>query len=257
MKVVLFCGGAGTRLGEPSARVPKPLVPVGDEPLLWHLMQYYMHFGHDEFILCVGYGADLIKEFFVGNGEARLKDVRVSDGAAAIEVVGGGTGRKVLLVDTGVDASIGQRLRAVAGLLESDEMFLANYSDGLTDLALPEYVDEFSTTDAVGSFLAVHPSQSFHSVALDCNGTVTDLRPARDSDLWINGGYFVFRNEIFDYLHDGEDLVDAPFQRLIAERRLRAYQFDGFWASMDTYKDKMKFDELNGQGRVPWMVWKP
>jgi glucose-1-phosphate cytidylyltransferase len=256
MKVVLFCGGAGTRLREHSERVPKPLAPIGDQPLLWHLMRYYRHFGHDEFILCVGYGADLIKEFFLGHGGARCTDVEVADGGAAVEILEDTTSRKVVLVDTGVHASIGQRLRAVAELLDRDEMFLANYSDGLTDLPLAEYVDEFSMTDAVGSFLAVHPSQSFHSVAVDGCGIVTDFRPARESGLWINGGFFVFRNAIFDYLHDGEDLVEAPFQRLIGERRLRAHQFDGFWASMDTYKDKMMFDELNRQGRAPWMVWK-
>jgi glucose-1-phosphate cytidylyltransferase len=233
MKVVLFCGGAGTRLREASERLPKPLMPIGNQPLLWHLMRYYEHFGHDEFILCAGYGAEHIEEF-----------------------LGDSTNRRVSLVDTGEHASIGERLRSVAGLVEGDEMFLANYSDGLTDLALPEYVDEFSTTDAVGSFLAVHPSQSFHSVVVDDDGAVTALRSAHDSDLWINGGFFVFRKEIFDFLYEGEDLVDAPFQRLIAERRLLAYKYDGFWACLDTYKDKLNFDALHRQGLTPWMVWK-
>ena len=233
MKVVLFCGGAGTRLREASQRLPKPLTPVGNQPLLWHLMRYYEHFGHNEFILCAGYGAEHIKDF--------LRD---------------SPNRRVSLVDTGEQASIGERLRSIAGLVDGDEMFLANYSDGLTDLALPEYIDEFSTTDAVGSFLAVHPSQSFHSVVVDDDGTVTAFRSAHDSDLWINGGFFVFRKEIFDYVYEGEDLVDAPFQRLIAERRLLGQKYDGFWACLDTYKDKLNFDALNRQGLTPWMVWK-
>jgi glucose-1-phosphate cytidylyltransferase len=135
-------------------------------------------------------------------------------------------------------------------------MFLANYSDGLSDLDLSEYLDEFTTTDAVGSFLAVHPSQSFHTAMVDDDGAVIDIRPAAETDLWINGGFFVFRNAIFDYIRDGEDLVEAPFQRLIAERRLHAYQFDGFWACMDTYKDKLTFDALCDRGQTPWMVWK-
>ena len=234
MKVVLFCGGLGTRLREYSPTVPKPLVPGGDPPIVWHLMRYYAHYGHDEFVLCLGHGADLIRQYVDG----QELDWRVT------------------LVDTGVGASVGERLRSVAPLVAGDEMFLANYSDGLTDLDLTEYVDEFSTTDAVGSFVAVRASQSFHAVEVDDCGVVTDFRPACESDLRINGGFFVFRNEIFHCVGDGEDLVDAPFQRLVAERRLRAYQFDGFWACMDTYKDKLMFDELHEQRRAPWMVWK-
>jgi glucose-1-phosphate cytidylyltransferase len=256
MKVVLFCGGAGTRMGEPSIAVPKPLVPIGNRPLLWHLVRYYGHYGHDEFILCVGRGADLIKQFFEKYFEARVKDVWVTNGAT-VEVLEDFANRTVSLVDTGMTSSIGERLRAVAEVLDGDEMFLANYSDGLTDLDLSEYVDEFTTTDAVGSFLAVHPSQSFHAAVVDDEGAVIDIRPASETDLRINGGFFVFRNAIFDYIHDGDDLIDGPFQRLIAERRLRAHQFDGFWACMDTYKDKLTFDALYDQGQTPWMVWKP
>jgi glucose-1-phosphate cytidylyltransferase len=254
MKVVLFCGGAGTRMGE-SMTVPKPLVPIGNRPLLWHLVRYYGHFGHDEFILCVGRGADLIKRFFEKYFEARVKDVWVTNGAT-VEVLEDFANRKVSLVHTGMTSSIGQRLCAVAEVLDGDETFLANYSDGLTDLDLSEYVDQFTTTDAVGSFLAVHPSQSFHAAVVDDEGAVVDIRPASEAEIRINGGFFVFRNAIFDYIHDGDDLVEAPFQRLIAERRLRAHQFDGFWACMDTYKDKLTFDALYDQGQTPWMVWK-
>lgn len=256
MKVVLFCGGAGTRLSEYTMTVPKPLVLIGDQPLVWHLMRYYSHFGHDEFILCVGHGADLMRQFFHGRFDGRVKDSWESDGAT-VEVLENGTKGTVSLVDTGTESSIGQRLLAVVDVLDGDEMFLANYSDALSDLDLGSYIDGFSTTDAVGSFLAVHPSQSFHAAVVDDQGAVIDFRSAAESNIRINGGFFVFRHEIFDYLRDGEDLVEAPFQRLIAERRLRAHEFDGFWACLDTYKDKLRFDALNRQGRPPWMVWKP
>jgi glucose-1-phosphate cytidylyltransferase len=255
MKVVLFCGGAGTRLSEYSMTVPKPLVPIGSQPLVWHLMHYYRHFGHDEFVLCLGHGADLIRKYFHERFDERVKDFWNSDDTT-VEVLEGSTNGTVSLVDTGPESSIGERLLSVAEVLDGDEFFLANYSDGLTDLDLAAYLSEFSTTDAVGSFLAVHPSQSFHAAVVDDEGAVIDFRPAAEIDLRINGGFFVFRHEIFDYLRDGEDLVEAPFQRLIAERRLRAYPFDGFWACLDTYKDKLMFDALNRQERPPWMVWK-
>lgn len=234
MKVVLFCGGLGTRLREYSPTVPKPLVPIGEHPIVWHLMRYYAHYGHDEFVLCLGHGAELIREYV----EEQDFDWRVT------------------LVDTGVDASVGERLRSVASHVAGDEMFLANYSDGLSDVPLDRYVEEFRTSSAIGSLLSVRPSQTFHTVRVDPEGVVLAISAARDSDLRINGGFFVFRPEVFEHLHDGEDLVERPFTRLIELGRLRAHRYDGFWAAMDTMKDKVAFDEMEASGMAPWMVWK-
>jgi glucose-1-phosphate cytidylyltransferase len=234
MKVVLFCGGRGSRLREYSPTVPKPLVPIGDQPILWHLMRYYAHFGHDEFILCLGHGADLIREYF---GDHDL-------------------GWCVTLVDTGVNASVGERLRGVASHVADDEMFLANYSDGLSDLALDRYVEGFRASSAIGSLLCVKLSQTFHTVGVDGDGVVTDIRAARDAEVWINGGFFAFRPEVFEYLHEGEDLVEQPLGRLIELGRLRAHRHDGFWAAMDTLNDKVAFDDAEASGAAPWMVWK-
>ena len=234
MKVVLFCGGLGTRLREYSATVPKPLVPVGDHPIVWHLMRYYAHYGHDEFILCLGHGAELIREY-----------VREQD-----------FGWPVTLVETGVDASIGERLRSVASHVAGDEMFLANYSDGLSDLPLDRYIEEFRSSSAIGSLLCVRPSQTFHSVRIDPDGFVIEISAARDSGLWINGGFFAFRSQVFEHLHEGEDLVEEPFDRLIKRGMLRAHPYDGFWAAMDTMKDKVAFDDMEASGVAPWMVWK-
>jgi glucose-1-phosphate cytidylyltransferase len=234
MKVVLFCGGLGTRLREYSPTVPKPLVPVGEHPIVWHLMRYYAHYGHDEFILCLGHGAEHIREYV---------------GAQDFDW-------QVTLVDTGVGASVGERLRRVAPLVADDEMFLANYSDGLSDLPLDRYVDQFRSSRAIGSLLCVRPSQTFHAVRVDPDGVVLDVAAARDADLWINGGFFAFRPQIFEHLREGEDLVDEPFTRLIALGSLRAQRYEGFWAAMDTMKDKVAFDELEASGMAPWMVWK-
>ncbi len=234
MKVVLFCGGLGTRLREYSPTVPKPLVPIGDRPIIWHLMRYYAHFGHDEFVLCLGHGGELIREYFCREDP----------------------GWRVTLVDTGLDASVGERLRRVRSHVADDEMFLANYSDGLSDLALDRYVDGFRDSDAIGSLLCVRPSQTFHPVGVDADDVVVDIRPARDADVWINGGFFAFRPELFDHLHEGEDLVEEPFARLIERRGLRAHRHHGFWAAMDTMQDKLAFDEIEESDKAPWKVWK-
>lgn len=258
MKVVLFCGGLGTRMREHSETIPKPLVQVGDQPILLHLMRYYAHYGHDEFVLCLGYRGDLIKEFFLDYNEALYQDFRITDGGKRVELVDDdhAVDWNVSLVDTGLNANIGERLKAVAPYVEDDEVFLANYSDGLSDLPLPQYLDDFRSADAVASFLSVRPSQSFHLVTADEGGYVLGLEPVRESECWINGGFFAFRREIFEYIEEGEELVEQPFRRLVKERRLLTNRYRGFWASIDTYKDKIAIDNMYAGGDTPWMVWK-
>lgn len=257
MKVVLFCGGLGTRLREYSETVPKPLVTIGYRPILWHLMKYYAHYGHNEFILCLGYRGDLIKEFFLSYNECMSNDFQMSHGGKTIELYNRDIDSwKISFVDTGLNANIGQRLKAVQRLLRDEEMFLANYSDGLSDLPLAEYIDNFKGRRAVASFVSVRPSQSFHGVDVDAEGYVRDIRHVHQTDFRINGGFFVLRREIFDYMRDGEELVEEPFRRLIAERRLIAHRYDGFWAAMDTFKDKTNFDGMHARGDTPWTVWK-
>jgi glucose-1-phosphate cytidylyltransferase len=237
MKVVLFCGGLGTRLREHSDTIPKSLATIGSRPIIWHLMRYYAHFGHTHFVLCLGYRGEMIREFFEQDEEPR-------------------PAWRIDLVDTGQDATIAERLRAVKDRLEGDELFLANYSDGLSDLPLPSYLEAFRARDAVAGFVAVRNPQSFHVVSVDPAGTVTAFTRAQDADVWINGGFFVFRPAIFDYIHDGEELVEAPFRRLMQAGRLYSYKHQGFWAAIDTYKDKVSFDRRQACGDTPWEVWK-
>lgn len=256
MKVVLFCGGLGTRLREHTETVPKPMVNIGYRPILWHLMKYYAHFGHNEFILCLGHMGDQIKQYFIDYVEWKSNDFELCAANHEIRLFNRDIADwRIVFADTGINTNIGQRLTAVRQFLGDDEMFLANYSDGLSDLPLDEYLAFFAAGDTVASFLCARPSQSFHSVKLGTNGLVQQIRPAAEADIWINGGFFAFKQRIFDYLREGEDLVDAPFQRLIAERQLLAYRYDGFWACMDTYKDKKSFDEMDQQGVRPWQLW--
>jgi glucose-1-phosphate cytidylyltransferase len=256
VKVVIFCGGMGLRMREASEVLPKPMVPIGSRPVLWHVMKYYAHFGFTDFILCLGYRAEAIKEFFLTYNEALANDFVLSGGGTNIRLLKTDIQDwNITFVDTGLDAVIGQRLRAVRHLLRDDEMFLANYGDTLTDADLPAMIDRVKETGATASFLAVRPNYSFHTVSMDETGIVDDIEDVTQSNVWINGGYFVIRSELLDDLGPGEELVEEPFHRLIAQKRLLAQRHKGFWAPMDTLKDKQQLESLHESGRAPWELW--
>jgi glucose-1-phosphate cytidylyltransferase len=256
MKVVLFCGGMGMRLREFSDSVPKPMVNVGYRPILWHVMKYYAHFGHKDFILCLGWRGDHIKEYFMNYNEWVSNDFVLSSGGAVVDLLNSDIHDwHITFVDTGTRSNVGERLKAVEHLLDGEEVFLANYADGLTDLQLPDLIDFHRQQQAVGTFLAVRPSQSFHMVRMGPSGAVRQIQAAGEADLWVNGGYFVFGREIFDFLHEGEELVCEPLQRLIAADQLYAMKYSGFWSCMDTYKEKQHLDEMVAGGNTPWQVW--
>jgi glucose-1-phosphate cytidylyltransferase len=257
MKVALFCGGVGARLKEYSDTIPKPMVPIGHRPMIWHLMKYYAHYGHREFILCLGYRGEAIRRYFLEYNEWESNDFTLSEGGKKFHLYSEDIRDwSITFAETGLQANLGQRLCAVRKYLEDEPLFLANYADGLTDLPLPTYLEHACRQDRVATFVCVRPNQSFHIVSLTPEGRVTDLREAPDSDVWINGGFFVFKRAIFDYIKDGEDLVVEPFQRLIAEDQLSAYRYHGFWAAMDTVKDKLRFDGLAASDDTPWEIWR-
>ena len=256
MKVVLFCGGQGMRLRDYSEEIPKPMVPVGHRPILWHLMKYYAHFGHKDFILCLGYGAQSIKKYFLEYDEAASNDFVLREGGRKKELLGSDIDDwTITFVDTGLYSQIGERLRRVKEHLEGEEYFLANYADGLTNLDLNSYVDSFKQMDRVAGFLAVRPPQSYHVARVD-NGEVVGMGPIADEDVWLNGGYFVFRQEVFDFIEPGEDLVAEPFHRMIENRSVYAHRFQDFWSPMDTFKERTYLDDLYNTGPAPWAVWK-
>ena len=257
MKVVLFCGGQGMRIREYSDQIPKPMVPIGYRPILWHVMKYYAAWGHREFILCLGHRADVIKDYFLNYNECLSNDFVLSAGGRNVELLGRDIDDwKITFVDTGLHANIGERLWAVRRYVEEDPVFLANYADGLTDCPLPEMVRTLEEREKVASFLCVRPNQTFHVVRLRDKDVVTGIEDIRSADVRINGGYFVLRREIFDYMRPGEELVLEPFQRLIREEKLLAHPYDGFWASMDTFKDKQHLEEIHRRGESPWEVWR-
>lgn len=255
MKVVLFCGGFGTRIRDYSDSVPKPMIPVGHQPMLLHIMQYYSHYGHRDFILCLGYKANVIKEYFRDFNPSAYSDCVISEFGKKIEMLGASPPDwRITLVDTGVWRNIGQRLMAVRHLVKDEEFFLANYSDGLTDAPLPDMVDRLKQSGKVGSFIAVRPPFNFHLAEFGEQGAVRRMRSSQQSEIWINGGYFVFRNKVFDYIRDGEELVLEPFNRLIEAQQLMAYKYEGFWRAMDTLQDKQVLEDMVEKGNMPWRV---
>lgn len=257
MKVVLFCGGQGMRLRDYSHDIPKPMVPIGYRPIMWHVMKYYAAHGHKDFILCLGYKADYIKDYFLNYNEAVSNDFRISEGGAKLEMLATDTQDwKITFVDTGYWSKIGERLKAVEKHVAGEEMFLANYSDILTDFHLPKLIDRVKTSGKVAGILCVKPRHTVHLVDLAKEDAIEGIRDFRDSDLWINGGYMVFRKEIFDYLKEKEDLVGPPFDRLIEKKEIIGYPHDGFWVAMETFKDKRELDDLHERDMAPWMIWK-
>jgi glucose-1-phosphate cytidylyltransferase len=255
MKTVLFCGGLGTRIRDYSENVPKPMVPIGDRPILWHLMQYYSQYGHRDFVLCLGYKANVIKEFFLNYRPHIYTDCVVSGFGNNIETLGDPQRDwRISMIDTGLWRTIGERLLAVRAHVEGEEMFLANYSDGLSDADLPTMIDTFRQSQKIACFLAVRPSFSLHLIEMDASGRVNALRPTHGANLWINGGFFIFRSQIFDYLREGEEMVEEPFRRLIESDQLLAFKHEGFWRPMDTLKDKEVLEDMVEQGTMPWRL---
>jgi glucose-1-phosphate cytidylyltransferase len=258
MKVVLFCGGLGLRMLEASGRIPKPMVPIGTRPVLWHVMKYFAYYGHKDFILCLGHKAEVIKEFFLDYNEALSNDFILEGSGDNVELLSSDAHDwRITFVNTGLRATVGERLKAVERHLDGEEMFLANYGDVLTNAPLPDMVDRFVDGGKIASFLCVRPQYTFHVVTLDDGERplVRNVQDVTQADLWINGGYFIFRREIFDYIRPGEDLVFEPFHRLIDEEELVGYRYDGFWAPMDTLKDKHNLELMYETGRAPWRVW--
>jgi glucose-1-phosphate cytidylyltransferase len=205
-------------------------------------MRYYAHYGHTDFILCLGHRAGMIEEYVRREllfGQA-----------------GENGGRwKITFVDTGEDATIAERLLAVRDYVGDDELFLANYGDNLTDAPLPSVVSNLVERDKVATFLCVRPNYTFNVVTTGEGGLVHEIHDVAQTGIWINGGYFVFRNSIFDYVRPGDELVEEPFRRLIAEDQLLAYPYEGFWAPMDTLKDRERLEALVGATAGPWSVW--
>ena len=256
MKVVLFCGGFGMRLRDYSEAIPKPMVQIGYRPILWHVMKYYAHHGHRDFILCLGWKANIIKDYFLNYNECLSNDFKLSQGGRAIELLHRDIEDwNISFVDTGLSSNIAERLQRIQPHVQDEDHFLANYTDGLSDVCLHSLVDFHIEQKSIATFVGVRPSHSFHTVRCDSGGKVNELKEIRHADVWMNGGFFVFQNSIFDYLRNGHELVNQPFQELIAQDQLSCFKHDGFWSCMDTYKEMQSLHEMHDRGDTPWALW--
>ncbi len=275
MKVVLFCGGQGLRIRDYDHQVPKPMVPVGYRPILWHIMRWYAHHGHRDFILCLGHGADAIKRYFLEYDESVTNDFVLSPRSGSrsgrrsvdasrqhdVDLVTDDTSDwSIGFVDTGKNANIGERLTAVRPYLGDDEWFLANYADGLSDVPMPEMIEHVQEAHArngtLATFARVRPSQTFHCVNSDDDGTVRSIAEVGGRDLWINGGFFCLHRDFFNHLDEGEDLVGDALPKLIPFGRLTSWRHEGFFAAMDTFKEQQQLANMHAEGIAPWEVWR-
>jgi glucose-1-phosphate cytidylyltransferase len=256
MKVVLFCGGLGMRMREGAATAPKPMNMIGDRPLLWHVMRYYAAYGHTEFVLCLGYGAAAVKDYFLHYDETSSNDFTLGAGGRDIHMHSTDiTDWTISFIDTGLHSTIGERLMRVRSHVEGEEMFLANYADVLTDAPLPAMIERFTNSDAGASMMVVPPQSSFHCVQLGENGKVGAITAVSEMPLWENGGYFVLRQDVFDHIPEGGDLVADGCGELAKRNRLLAYPYRGFWKPTDTVKERAALDESYSRGKRPWALW--
>ena len=258
MKVVLFCGGLGMRMRDGVTNAPKPMAMIGERPLLWHVMRYYAHFGHTDFILCLGYGASAVKDFFLNYDETRSNDFVLEGSERNVKLFKTDIADwRITFVDTGLHSAIGERLRRVRRFVEGETMFMANYADVLTDAPLPDMISQFEASGAIASMLAVPLQSSHHVVEVDERGLVTQVTPVKELLQWENGGYFIMRPEVFNYLRIGEDLVEDAMVRMVCDRKVLAYPYKGYWSPADTVKERAQLEEMYQQGNCPWMIWDP
>ncbi len=251
MKVVLFCGGLGMRLRDYSEEVPKPMVPVGNRPVLWHVMKNYAMAGHTDFILCLGHGAASIKRFFLDYEEGESNDF-ILDQGEKVMLSSDIDKWTITFVDTGILTDLGERLMKVRDLLEGEDRFFANYADGLSDLDHNAYLDRFVASGKEAAVTVVPPPQSYHLVDWS-NDRADALVPLADSGIWINAGFFIFTASVFGHLEEDSDLAVA-LDTMMRAGEVLANPYEGFWMPMDTFKEKQHLDAMFAAGDTPWLT---
>lgn len=258
MKTVILCGGQGTRLREETEYRPKPMVEVGGRPILWHIMKHFNHFGHGEFVVCLGYRGQMIKEYFL-NYEAMNNDFTLQLGSRHDihhHSAHNEQEFQVTLADTGVDTMTGGRVKRVKRYVEGDEFFLT-YGDGLADVDLGKLLAFHRSHDRMATVTSVRPVSRFGVLQMENDGRVTRFSEKPQAEGWINAGFMIFKPAVFDFL-GGDDCVleHEPLERLASARQLMAYQHEGFFYAMDTYREYLHLNQMWNEGKAPWKTWK-
>ena len=258
MKVVILCGGLGTRIRDVADDIPKPMIPIGPYPILWHIMKYYASYGHKHFVLCLGYKGQIIKDFFL-NYEAHTNDFTITlgrTGDVRFDTNHDECDWQVTLADTGSKALTGARVRKIRRYVQDDEHFLLTYGDGVGDIDIDQLLAFHKAHGKILTVTGVRPPGRFGELRADAGGLVSEFNEKpQAAGGRISGGYFVCRRELFDYLEDREDLMFEvePMNRLVADRQMCVYQHDGFWQPMDTSREYQLLNSLYAKGNAPWV----
>jgi glucose-1-phosphate cytidylyltransferase len=260
MKVVILCGGKGTRLREETEFRPKPMVPVGNRPILWHIMKTYAHYGHSEFILCLGYKGEMIKDYF-RNYLWNTSDVTLKLGAnpgVQFHSVSEEANWSITLADTGEESGTAFRIKSIQQYVPAGEPFLLTYGDGLSTIDIRAAVAAHHAAGKICTVSAVHPAGRFGALRIEDDSHIHMFtEKPQFEEAYVNGGYMVCAYRLFDYLPvDSTVMLERePMQRLAKDRQLHAYKHEGFWQPMDTYQEAQHLNALWNQERAPWKVW--
>lgn len=258
MKIVLFAGGLGTRISEETDARPKPMVEIGGKPILWHIMKIYSHYGFNDFIICLGYKGYVIKEYFM-NYFLHNSDISIDLANNKMEVLGSKSDNfKVTLIDTGFDTKTAGRLQQIKQYI-GDEDFMLTYGDGLSDVNISELLKFHKMHNKICTVTAVSMASRFGGMELDKNDAVMDFKEkAKDDNKWINGGFFVLKSEVFNYLKGDYSNVmweDEPLESITKDGQLMAYKHSGFWKPMDALRDKLELEDLWKSNKAKWKIW--
>lgn len=255
-KVVILCGGRGTRINEETAFKPKPLIPIGEIPILWHIMKIYSHYGYKDFVLCLGYKGESIKEFFI-NFEWKINDISLNSKTGRGFTVHDDSNHddwNITFADTGLESLTGLRLKKIEKYINTDN-FLVTYGDGVADININDLVNFHREKQKIATLTSINPPSRFGIVDIDANSLITNFREKPVTHDWVNGGFFVFQKEIFDHLEGNTMFEHTTLPKLAKQNQLAAYQHKGFWQCMDTYRDFQHLNEIWNSGNVPWKIW--
>lgn len=260
MKVVILCGGYGTRIRDVADNIPKPMIPIGGVPILWHIMKHYAHFGHKQFTLCLGYKSNVIKEFFL-NYEALTRDFTISLGnnkSLIFHTNHMESDWEVTLAETGLDTMTGARLSRVKKYMIGEKDFMLTYGDGVGNIDLNKLIEFHRSHGKILTVTGVRPPGRFGELVSTNDGLVTEFneKPQATGGR-ISGGFFVCRCEIFDYLSDQQSLIfeQEPLRQLVCDRQMMVFEHDGFWQPMDTHREYLLLNSLVESGKAPWILW--
>jgi glucose-1-phosphate cytidylyltransferase len=256
MKVAILAGGLGTRISEESHLKPKPMIEIGDKPILWHIMKTYSYYGYNEFVICLGYKGYVIKEYFA-DYYLHTSDITFDMTNNEMKVHNNYSEPwKVTLVDTGLNTMTGGRVKRIKNYIDN-EPFMLTYGDGVADINIDDLVNQHKKSGKIATITAVQPGGRFGTLDIDDNEAINSFREkVKEDGGWINGGFMVLQPEIFNYLEDDSTIFERkPLETLAAQNQLSAYKHNGFWQCMDTQRDKMYLDELLASGNAPWRIW--